>query len=98
MRVAQYVTKQLAEWGVKRVYGVAGDGIFAWLDALGKQSEIQYISCRHESAAAMMASAEAKLTGKPAVCAATMGPGFVNLLNGLADAHTDRVPVIAIAG
>ncbi|RNB58473.1 thiamine pyrophosphate-binding protein [Brevibacillus gelatini] len=98
MIVAQYLTKQLAAWGVKRIYGVAGDGIFAWLDALGKQTEIQYISCRHEAAAAMMASAEAKLTGKPGVCTATMGPGFVNLLNGLADAHTDRAPVIAITG
>lgn len=98
MLVAQYLSKQLAEWGVKRIYGVAGDGIFAWLDSLGKQSELRYIACKHESAAAMMASAEAKLTGKPAVCTATMGPGFVNLLNGLADAHTDRVPVIAITG
>ncbi|MCK9910279.1 thiamine pyrophosphate-binding protein, partial [Microbacteriaceae bacterium K1510] len=57
-----------------------------------------YVLCRHESAAAMMASAEAKLTGKPTVCIASEGPGAVNLLNGLADAHVDRVPVIAITG
>lgn len=98
MLVAQYLTEQLAKWGVERIYGVAGDGIFAWLDELATQSCIEYIPCRHESAAAMMASAEAKLTGRPAVCTATMGPGFVNLLNGLADAHADRASVIAITG
>jgi len=96
--VAAYVTKQLREWGIKRIYGVAGDAILPWLDTLGKQMGIRYIQCRHEAAAAMMASAEAKLTGRPAVCTATSGPGFVNLLNGLADAHTDHVPVIAITG
>ncbi len=98
MQVAQYLTEQLALWEVRRIYGVPGDAILPWLDALGKQHVIQFVSCRHESAAAMMASAEAKLTGKPAVCTATSGPGTVNLLNGLADAHIDRAPVIAITG
>lgn len=98
MTVAAYVTQQLARWGIKRIYGVAGDAILPWLDQLGKQQDIRYVPCRHEAAAAMMASAEAKLTGRPAVCAATSGPGTVNLLNGLADAQIDRVPVIAITG
>ncbi len=96
--VADYITEQLSEWGIKRIYGVAGDAILPWLNTLGKQMKIRYIKCRHESAAAMMASAEAKLTGRPTVCTATSGPGVVNLLNGLADAHMDRVPVIAITG
>lgn len=96
--VAAYITEQLSEWGIKRIYGVAGDAILPWLDTLGKQMKIRFIQCRHESAAAMMASAEAKLTGKPAVCTATSGPGVANLLNGLADAQMDRVPVIAITG
>ncbi|WP_289139309.1 thiamine pyrophosphate-binding protein [uncultured Brevibacillus sp.] len=98
MKVAQFITEQLVQWGVTRVYGVAGDAIFAWLDALGRQNKLEYIACKHEAAAAMMASAEAKLTGRPAVCTATMGPGAINLLNGLADAYSDRVPVIAITG
>ncbi len=96
--VSQYIVKQLAAWGVKHVYGVAGDAILPILDALGKQSEVGFVQCRHEAMAAMMASAEAKLTGKPALCMATSGPGVVQLLNGLADAHTDRVPVIALTG
>ncbi|UYZ11953.1 thiamine pyrophosphate-binding protein [Brevibacillus sp. WF146] len=98
MQVAQYITEQLAAWGVTRIYGVAGDAILPWLDALGKQRQIRYVACRHESAAALMASAEAKLTGKPAVCTATSGPGTIQLLNGLADAQTDRAPVVAITG
>jgi len=96
--VAQYMTEQLQAWGVRRIYGVAGDAILPWMDVLGKQQEVRFIQCRHESAAAMMASAEAKLTGRPGVCVATSGPGMLNLLNGLADAHTDRVPVVAITG
>ncbi|MGE5702701.1 MAG: thiamine pyrophosphate-binding protein [Clostridia bacterium] len=96
--VAQYILKQLTEWGVKRIYGVAGDAIFPMLAELGKASLIQYIPCKHETAAALMASAEAKLTGMPAVCLATSGPGTVQLINGLADAQIDRVPVIAITG
>ncbi|MGG4494354.1 thiamine pyrophosphate-binding protein [Brevibacillus reuszeri] len=98
MKVAQFITEQLVQWGVSRVYGVAGDAIFAWLDTLGRQEKLEYIPCKHEAAAAMMASAEAKLTGRPAVCIATMGPGAINLLNGLADAYADHVPVIAITG
>ncbi|USG63701.1 thiamine pyrophosphate-binding protein [Brevibacillus ruminantium] len=98
MQVADYVTEQLRLWGVKHIYGVAGDAILPWLDVLGKQKEIRYIACRHESAAAMMATAEAKLTGRPAVCTATGGPGTLNLINGLADAYADQVPVLAITG
>jgi pyruvate oxidase len=97
-KVCEFVTEQLRTWGVKRIYGVAGDAILPWLDVLGKQDAIRFIQTRHESSAAMMASAEAKLTGKPTVCTATSGPGLVNLLNGLLDAQTDRVPVVAIAG
>lgn len=96
--VADYILKQLEVWGVKRIYGVNGDGIFGLLDAIAKQSTIQFIAVKHESVAAMMASAEAKLTGNIAVCAATMGPGIGNLLNGLGDAYMDRSPVLAITG
>ncbi|WP_255298368.1 thiamine pyrophosphate-binding protein [Brevibacillus dissolubilis] len=98
VKVNEYLTEQLARWGVTRIYGVTGDAILPWLDSLGKQTNIEYIRCRHESTAAMMASAEAKLTGKPAVCIATSGPGTANLINGLADAHIDHVPVVVITG
>ncbi|SHK71394.1 thiamine pyrophosphate-binding protein [Desulforamulus aeronauticus] len=96
--VAQVIVQQLISWGVKHVFGVVGDGIFYFLDALARQPGIKYYAVRHEETAALMASAYAKLTGEIAVCTATTGPGFVHLLNGLADAQKDGVPLLAITG
>lgn len=96
--VAELVLDQLSLFGVKRIYGVVGDAIIGLIDALAKQDQIQFIAVKHESTAAFMASAEAKLTGGLAVCTATMGPGAANLLNGLGDAYADRAPVLAITG
>ena len=96
--VAEVILEQLSYFGVKRIYGVTGDTIIGLLDAIAKQDSIEFISVRHESVAAFMASAEAKLTGKLAVCTATMGPGATNLLNGLGDAYSDKAPVLVITG
>ncbi|WP_078546460.1 thiamine pyrophosphate-binding protein [Litchfieldia alkalitelluris] len=96
--VASLMLNQLEAWGVQRIYGVVGDAILGLMDAIGKQKSIQFIAVKHESVAAMMASAEAKLTGNIGVCAATMGPGLGNLLNGLGDAYLDKAPVLAITG
>ncbi|MEI3607186.1 thiamine pyrophosphate-binding protein [Pseudogracilibacillus sp. SE30717A] len=96
--VAETIIEQLHLWGVKRIYGVVGDAIFGLLDAIAKQNKIRFISVKHESVAAMMASAEAKLTGNIGVCIAQMGPGLANLINGLGDAYLDKAPVLAITG
>ncbi|SIT93009.1 thiamine pyrophosphate-binding protein [Edaphobacillus lindanitolerans] len=96
--VAELMLHQLSLYGVKRIYGVVGDATFGLIDALAGQDEIEFIACKHESTAAFMASAEAKLTGGLGVCTATMGPGATNLLNGLGDAHADRAPVLALTG
>ncbi|MFJ7827400.1 thiamine pyrophosphate-binding protein [Psychrobacillus sp. NPDC096623] len=96
--VAEVLLDQLSYYGVKRIYGVTGDTIIGLLDALAKQDKIEFIAVKHESVAAFMASAEAKLTGKLAVCTSTMGPGATNLLNGLGDAYADKAPVLAITG
>lgn len=96
--VAQVIVEQLQLWGVQRIYGVVGDAIFGLLDALAKQNDISFIAVKHESVAALMASAEAKLTGKLGVCIAQMGPGLANLINGLGDAFLDKAPVLAITG
>ena len=93
------IVEQLRLWGVQRIYGVVGDAIFGLVDAIARQPAIQFIAVKHESTAAMMASAEAKLTGGLGVCAAQMGPGLGNLINGLGDAYSDQTPVLAgIAG
>ena len=96
--VAQHLVQQLTLWGVERIYGVIGDGNLFLLDELGKQNRITYIACRHETNAALMASADAKLTGKLAVCTCTSGPGLASIMNGLADAWADRVPLLLISG
>jgi pyruvate oxidase len=97
--VAQHLVQQLMQWGCQRIYGVIGDANLFLLDELGNhQDQIQYIACRHETDAALMASAEAKLTGKLAVCTFTCGPGLTLSLNGLADAWRDKAPVLVISG
>ncbi|RKD24716.1 pyruvate oxidase [Ammoniphilus oxalaticus] len=85
-------------WGVERIYGVIGDAIFGLMDAIARQDKIKFIAVKHESVASLMASAEAKLTGKLGVCISQMGPGLGNLLNGLGNASIDQTPVLAITG
>ncbi|TVY11138.1 thiamine pyrophosphate-binding protein [Paenibacillus cremeus] len=96
--VAELILEQLRLLGVERIYGVVGDAVFGLLDAIAKQERISFIAVKHESVAALMASAEAKLTGRLGVCIAQMGPGLANLINGLGDAYLDQAPVLAITG
>jgi pyruvate oxidase len=96
--VGDMILSQLSAWGVKHMYGVAGDAILPLLDSVRKQDAIQYFSVRYESAAAFMASAEGKCTTRIGVCIGTSGPGLVNMLNGIADASADHVPMLVITG
>ncbi|KUO51652.1 MAG: hypothetical protein APF76_13505 [Desulfitibacter sp. BRH_c19] len=98
MNVAEAILTQLANWGVRNIYGVAGDHIFQLLHQLSTCPKIKFYSVCHEETAALMASAHAKLTGQIGVCLATGGPGATHLLNGIADAYKDQVPVLAITG
>ncbi|MBO2531636.1 pyruvate oxidase [Planifilum fulgidum] len=95
---ARHLVEQLAAWGCRTVYGVAGDENLYLLDALAGQDAIQYVACRLETTAALMASAEAKLTGRLTACTAGAGPGAALLTAGLGDAALDRAPVLAITG
>jgi pyruvate dehydrogenase (quinone) len=96
---ADILVERLMEWGVKDIFGLPGDGINGVLEALRKrQKEIRFIHVRHEEAAAFMACAYAKYTGRLGVCLATSGPGGIHLLNGLYDAKLDGQPVLAITG
>jgi len=90
---------RLIHWKVSEVFGLPGDGINGIMEALRKrQDKIRFIHVRHEEAAAFMACAYAKYTGKLGVCLATSGPGGIHLLNGLYDAKLDGQPVLAITG
>jgi len=94
---ADYMAEVLALAGVKRIYGVVGDSLNGFTDALRRLKSIEWVHVRHEEGAAFAAGAEAHLTGKLAVCAGSCGPGNLHLINGLFDAHRNRVPVLAIA-
>ncbi len=86
-------------WGVDVVFGLPGDGINGIMEALRKrQDSIRFVQVRHEEAAAFMACAYAKHTGRLGCCLATSGPGGIHLLNGLYDAKMDGQPVLAITG
>jgi pyruvate dehydrogenase (quinone)/pyruvate oxidase len=87
------------DWGVDVVFGLPGDGINGIMEALRvRRDRIRFVQVRHEEAAALMACAYAKYTGRLGVCLATSGPGGIHLLNGLYDAKLDRQPVLAITG
>ena len=95
--VADQLAATLAEAGVKRIYGVVGDSLNGFTDAIRRQGGIQWLHVRHEEVAAFAAGAEAHLSGALAVCAGSCGPGNLHLINGLFDCHRSRVPVLAIA-
>src|SRR5277367_2935533 len=94
---ADYMAETLFRAGVKRIYGVVGDSLNGFTDSLRRLKSIEWIHVRHEESAAFAAGAEAHLTGQLAVCAGSCGPGNLHLINGLYDAHRNRVPVLAIA-
>jgi pyruvate dehydrogenase (quinone)/pyruvate oxidase len=99
MRTADIIAEALLDWNVNVIFGLPGDGINGFIEALRlKQDKIKFILVRHEESAAFMACAYAKYTGRLGVCVATSGPGAIHLLNGLYDAKADNTPVLAITG
>ena len=94
---ADFMAETLHKAGVKRVYGVVGDSLNGFTDALRRQQKIAWVHVRHEEGAAFAAGAEAHLTRALAVCAGSCGPGNLHLINGLFDCQRSGVPVLAIA-
>jgi pyruvate dehydrogenase (quinone) len=93
------LVERLADWGVDTVFGLPGDGINGIMEGLRRhQDRVRFVLVHHEEAAAFMACAYAKTTGRLGVCLATSGPGGIHLLNGLYDAKLDHQPVLAITG
>ncbi len=96
---ADVLVQHLQHWGVEVIFGIPGDGINGIIESLRiAEDKIRFVQVRHEEAAAFMACAYAKYTGKLGVCLATSGPGGIHLLNGLYDAKLDGQPVLAITG
>lgn len=98
-QVSDLIVERLIDWGVDTIFGLPGDGVDGFFEALRThQNQIRFIQVRHEEAAAFAAVGYAKYTGRLGVCCATSGPGGIHLLNGLYDAKCDQVPVLAITG
>ncbi len=95
--VADQMVNTLAAAGVERIYGIVGDSLNGFTDALRRHGGIRWLHTRHEEVAAFAAGADAHVTGKLAVCAGSCGPGNLHLINGLFDCHRSRLPVVAIA-
>ena len=95
----EILVDQLLLHGCERVFGVAGESFLAVLDAMhGHRDRLQFIACRQEGGAAIMADADAKLTQQPGLCIVTRGPGATNASAGLHIAHQDSTPVILLIG
>lgn len=97
MTVAAAMVKALEKEGIKHIFGYPGAAICPFFDELIK-SDIESILVRHEANSGHAAAGYARITGKPAVCVATSGPGATNLITAIATAHMDSVPLIAITG
>lgn len=94
---AELMVKCLETEGAEYIFGIPGEENLAFIDAL-KNSSIRFITTRHEQGAAFMADVYGRLTGRAGICLSTLGPGATNLITGVADAHSDGVPLVAITG
>lgn len=98
MNVSEQILQILKEIGIKQIWGVTGDALNTFTNAIRANDDIKWIGVRHEENGAFAACAEAQMTDNLAVCAGTVGPGTLHLINGLYNAKKERVPVLAISG
>jgi acetolactate synthase-1/2/3 large subunit len=97
MKASDLLVRCLEAEGVEYIFGIPGEENIDLMDSLTRSS-IRFVLTRHEQAAAFMADVYGRLTGRPGVCLATLGPGATNLVTGVANAHLDRSPLVAITG
>ncbi|MFB6303328.1 MAG: acetolactate synthase large subunit [Haloferacaceae archaeon] len=95
MKASDLLVACLEREGVEHVFGLPGEEMEDLLFSL-RDSDVTFVPTRHEQGAAFMADVHGRLTGEAGVCLATLGPGATNLLTGVADAHLDKSPVVAI--
>lgn len=98
MNVSEQLLDILVNVGVRNIYGVTGDALNFFVNAIESREDVDWIGCKHEGNASFAAFGESETTGKLAVCAGTVGPGALHLINGLYNAKKARTPVIAVTG
>lgn len=98
MNVSEQLLEILQKEGVRHIFGVAGDALNPLIVAMSNQDTVRWIKMKHEGNAAFAAFAQGELGGNLGVCASTVGPGALHLVNGLYNARKERSPVLAITG
>ncbi|WP_095011793.1 thiamine pyrophosphate-dependent enzyme [Tsuneonella mangrovi] len=94
--VAEIVVDAIEQAGARRIYGIPGDTINHFTDAVSRSS-LRWVQVRHEEVGAFAAGGEAYMTGELAVCAGTCGPGSLHFVNGIYETHRNGAPVLLIA-
>jgi len=97
LSAAQIIIEVLKRDGIQHIFGECGHSVLAFMDAI-RQSGIKFIDFRHEQCAAHAADAYARVTGKPGVVLAHLGPGLMNAVPGVSSAAMDSIPLIVLAG
>jgi len=95
---AQLIVRLLERQGIRVLAGIPGGANLPLYDALAQRDTIRHVLARHEQGAGFIAQGMARVTGQPAVCLATSGPGATNILTAIADAKLDSIPVVCITG
>ncbi len=90
--------KCLEAEGIEYIFGVPGEENADFMMSLEQSSTIRFVLTRHEQGAAFMAEIYGRLTGNPAGCLGTLGPGAANLITGVADSNMDRAPMLVLTG
>jgi acetolactate synthase-1/2/3 large subunit len=98
MTGAQIILEGFIKEGVEVIFGILGGAILPLYDTLPQYPQLRHILVRHEQCAAHAADGYARVTGRVGVCMATSGPGATNLVTGIANAHLDSSPMVAITG
>ena len=98
MKASDLFVRCLEVEGIEYVFGVPGEENADFVMSLSKSDKIQFILTRHEQGAAFMAEVYGRLTGQPAGCLGTLGPGATNLVTGVANANMDRSPLLVLTG
>ncbi len=98
MRASDLLVQCLEEEGIEFIFGVPGEENADFMMSLENSERIRFVLTRHEQGAAFMAEVYGRLTGNPAACLGTLGPGAANLITGVADANMDRAPMLVLTG
>ncbi len=97
-KASDLLVRCLEEEGIEYIFGVPGEENADFMLSLESSKRIRFVLTRHEQGAAFMAEAYGRLTGNPACCLGTLGPGASNLITGVADANMDRAPMLVLTG